>query len=207
MGMLGADDHLPGRPRRILVGGTSGAGKTTLASLIGQALGIPHTELDSLFHGPNWVPRESFEADVHRFTAEPEWVTEWQYSIVRPLLVERADLLIWIDLPRRTQMRQVVGRTIRRRLRREVLWNGNTEGPFRTFFTDPDHIVRWAWKEHGRMAGKVQQVQDRRPDLPIVRLRSRAEVGRWCAGPLRRCAAAATGGEEPPSATYQPDGL
>src|SRR5690606_20822603 len=37
--------------RRILVAGTSGAGKTTLAGRVSGALGLPYTELDSLYHG------------------------------------------------------------------------------------------------------------------------------------------------------------
>jgi len=189
--MLGADDPLPLRPRRVIVAGTSGAGKSTLAGRIGRALRIPYTELDSLFHGPGWVPRESFEADVDRVIAAPGWVCEWQYSVVRTRLAERADLLVWIDLPRRTVIRQVVVRTVRRRLRGEVLWNGNLEGPLHTIFTDREHIIRWAWREHHRTTAKVLSLHERRPTLPIVRLRSRAEVDRWFGG-LQR---------------YQPDGL
>jgi adenylate kinase family enzyme len=191
MPMLGAQDRLPARPHRVLVAGTSGAGKSTLARRIGETLGIAYTELDSLFHGPNWVPRPTFEVEVERFTAAPDWVCEWQYGSIRQLLADRADLLVWIDLPHRTVMRQVIFRTVRRRLRGEELWNGNVEGPLRTFFTDPDHIVRWAWNQHARTAEKVRSLQARRPELPIVRLRTRAEIERWCSGPLR----------------YQPDGL
>jgi adenylate kinase family enzyme len=132
------------RPQKILVAGTSGAGKTTLAGRIGQLLGIEHTELDSLFHGPDWVPLESFETEVRRFSSEPAWVTEWQYGAVRELLAERADLMLWLDLPRRTVMRQVITRTVRRRLQREVLWNRNMEPPLHTILFDPDHVVRWA---------------------------------------------------------------
>ena len=189
--MLGADDPLPRRPHRIVVAGTSGAGKSTVAARIGRTLGIPYTELDSLFHGPNWVPRESFRADVERFSAAPAWVSEWQYGAIRQLLADRADLLVWLDPPRRTVMRQVITRTARRRLRGEVLWNGNTEGPFYTFFTDRDHIVRWAWTQHARTAQKVQEVHKRRPEMVIVRLRRRAEVDRWFTTLAR----------------YQPDGL
>lgn len=46
--------------QRILVAGASGAGKSTLAADISAKLGIPYTEIDSLFHGPNWEPREDF---------------------------------------------------------------------------------------------------------------------------------------------------
>jgi adenylate kinase family enzyme len=88
--VLGPDDPLPRRPRRVLVAGASGAGKTTVAGRVAAVLGVPHVELDSLYHGPGWVPRPEFEADVYAFTAGPAWVTEWQYTKVRPLLAARA---------------------------------------------------------------------------------------------------------------------
>lgn len=189
MPLLGPDDPLPHRPRRVLVAGTSGSGKTTLARAVATALELPHVEIDALFHGPGWTRRPSFEADVRRFGAEPGWVTEWQYSAVRALLAERADLLVWLDLPRSVVLRQVVRRTLVRRLRREQLWNGNVESPLRTILTDRDHIVRWAWRTHAGTGPRVTDLRDRHPDLVVVRLRTRAEVSRWSSGPLRRSAA------------------
>lgn len=73
-------------PPWVLVAGTSGAGKTTFARRLAEELNIPHVEIDALFHGPNWTPRESYEADVRRFVETPAWVTEWQYRVVRDLL-------------------------------------------------------------------------------------------------------------------------
>lgn len=182
--MLGPSDPLPSRPRRVLVAGTSGAGKTTLAARVSAVTGAPHVEIDALFHGPGWTPRPSFEADVLAFCSESDWVTEWQYHHVRDLLADRADLMVWLDLPRATVMRQVVGRTLRRRLRREPLWNGNLEPPLHTVFTDPEHILRWAWSTHHLSSERMQALQQRRPGLPMVRLLSRNDVDRWLAGPL-----------------------
>ena len=91
-------DALPLRPRRVLIAGTSGSGKTTLAERVSEVLGLPHIEIDALFHGPNWTPLETFEAEVIRFSSQPAWVTEWQYAPVRGLLADRADLLVWLDL-------------------------------------------------------------------------------------------------------------
>ena len=191
--MLGPADPLPGRPRRVVVAGTSGAGKTTTARQIAVVLGVPHVELDALFHGPGWTLREAFQDDVHRFSAGEAWVTEWQYRSVRSHLADRADLLVWLDLPRRRVMQQVTRRTVVRRVRRQQLWNGNTEPPFRTFLTDPDHIVRWAWRTHPRTAEHVRDLHARRPDLVMVRLRSPADVRRWLRGPLRAAAGRPSG--------------
>ena len=182
--MLTADDLLPGVPRRVLVAGTSGSGKTTLAGRIAALVGAPHIEIDGLFHGPGWTPRDSFLEDVAAFAAEPGWVTEWQYGTVRPLLLSRADLLVWLDLPRALVIRRVVGRTVHRRLTRTALWNGNLEPPLVTFFTDPDHIVRWAWRTRHANAARVADAVVSRADLRVVRLRSQREVDQWVDGPL-----------------------
>jgi adenylate kinase family enzyme len=183
--LLRAGDALPRCPRRVLVAGTSGAGKTTLAALLGDVLQVPHIEIDALFHGPTWTPRESFAADVDAFSSHSRWVTEWQYDEVRALLAERADLVVWLDLPRATVMRQVVLRTVRRRLRRQVLWNGNIEPPLWTFVTDREHIVRWAWNTHDRTEQRLAVLGLERPELGIVRLHSWREAREWLDGAAR----------------------
>ena len=181
---LNATDVLPVRPQRVIVTGTSGSGKRHLAARIGAALQIPHIEIDALHHGPGWTKRPTFETDVWRFAQSPQWVTEWQYSAVRPLLAERADLLVWLDLCLTRVMWQVIRRTIGRSWRREILWNGNLEPPLWTILRDRDHIVRWAWRTHGQTRNRVVDLAEERPHLTIVRLGNRAEIERWVAGAL-----------------------
>lgn len=189
MPLLDATTPLPHRPERIVVAGTSGSGKTTVAKQIGKLLGIAHVEIDGLFHGPGWVPRPSFLDDVNAFTSGSHWVTEWQYSSARSLLAERAELFVWLDLPRSAVMRQVICRTVRRRVHRIELWNGNYEPPLRALFTDPEHIVRWAWRTYRRNRRLVAALQACLPTLTIVRLHSRKDIERWLAGPLEQAAA------------------
>lgn len=164
---------------RIVVVGTSGAGKSTLARRISATLDLPYVELDALFHGPAWTCRVEFEADVAAFAARGHWVTEYQYSGVRPLLLDRADLMVWLDLPRGRQLLRVVRRTVGRRRRREELWNGNVEASLWRLFTDRDHIIRWAWRTRGQAAELVGAARATRPDLPVVRLRSQRQVDGW----------------------------
>jgi adenylate kinase family enzyme len=183
--VLNAHETLRPVPQRILVAGTSGSGKTTLAGRIAAMVGAPHTEIDALYHGPDWTPRESFLRDVAAFTAEPRWVTEWQYHTARPLLLRRADLLVWLDLPQSLVMRRVIRRTAQRRLNGTVLWNGNHEPSLSSFLTDRDHIVRWAWRTRHENAARVADAVVSRADLRIVRLRGQREVDQWVDGPLR----------------------
>lgn len=177
--MLTADVPLTGMPQRITVAGGSGSGKTTLCNRIAELMGYPRVEIDSLHHGPRWTRRESFVADVDRYTSGPQWVIELQYREVRPLLLERADTLLWLDYPTSVQMTRLMRRTLRRRLLRQELWNGNQEPPLRTFFTDEEHIMRWGWRTRNELKPIVPTVEDHFPSLTTVRLGHPREAGQW----------------------------
>lgn len=181
MPLLSAGDPLPPRLRRVLVAGCSGAGKSTVAAALGARLGLPHHELDALRHGPGWVLRPEFVPDVAAFAATERWATEWQGGEVRALLLPRADLVVWLDLPRRRVFTQLLQRTVHRRVRRVELWNGNVEPPLWTVFSDPEHILRWAWVSYARNRRRMQALSDEAGAPPVVRLRSRREVRQWIA--------------------------
>ncbi|MFN2496238.1 MAG: hypothetical protein ABR608_10080 [Pseudonocardiaceae bacterium] len=74
-------------------------GQSTLSRALSALLSVPYHELDAFYHGPRWVPRPQFTADVIALAATERWVTEWQSSAVRPILLARADLIVWLDLP------------------------------------------------------------------------------------------------------------
>jgi adenylate kinase family enzyme len=183
--LRGSADLLPSTTRRILVTGASGAGKSTLRRVISDALRLPTVEIDSLYHGPDWTPRPTFAAEVDQFTSGAAWVVEWQYSHVRSLLLARADVLVWLDHGRWTVTRRVVRRTVKRRLRRLELWNGNREPALRTMFTDPEHIIRWSWKTYGKRRDEALAVARQRDGPIVVRLSGQSEVDAWIRGPLR----------------------
>ncbi|OUZ12188.1 hypothetical protein BHE97_03085 [Aeromicrobium sp. PE09-221] len=48
---------------------------------VGDVAGLPHTEIDALFHGPPWTPREEFVGDVepslHTFFTDQEHIVRW----------------------------------------------------------------------------------------------------------------------------------
>lgn len=188
--VLCADDRLPVDPRRVAVAGVSGSGKTTLAQQIAHLIGAEHIEIDALYHGPEWEPRPSFIEDVRALVATDTWTIEWQYNDARALIAERADLLVWLDLPFWcTTFPRVVRRTLCRRLRREVLWNGNVEPPLRTLFTHRENVIRWSVStRHQYRALLLSPGAFDTGTTPIVRLRSQSEVDRWLAGPLTSAA-------------------
>jgi adenylate kinase family enzyme len=137
--------------RRISVVGNSGSGKTRLARRLAEQRRIPHLELDSIFHLPGWqepAPDE-FRHRVAAFAAQDTWVIDGNYRVVQDLVWQRADTVVWIDLPRFTVMRRVVPRTLARVVRRTELWNGNREPWSNVLSVDPQRsILAWAWTQH-----------------------------------------------------------
>ncbi|MEV7005377.1 hypothetical protein [Streptosporangium sp. NPDC051022] len=163
---------------RVLIAGISGAGKTTLARRLESRIGLPHHELDALHHGPGWRKRPEFESDVEAFSAGPRWVTEDQYhSALGDLLWERADTLVWLDLPRLTVMRRVVWRSLLRAVTRRELWNGNRESV--RDWLDAEHPIRWAWSQHDRRRQRTAERILRHPHLGVVRLRTARAARRF----------------------------
>jgi adenylate kinase family enzyme len=169
--------------RRVVVVGSSGAGKTWLAGRLASELGVAHVELDAIHHGPGWVPlpeREMREQLDRACPPEGSWVVDGNYSSKGGDAVRaRADAVIWLDFPRAVVMRQLVRRTARRVLFRQPLWNGNRESLCDVLSLDPERsVLLWAWTHHRpQSAAFAAQVDDR-----WVRLRSRDEVERFLAG-------------------------
>jgi adenylate kinase family enzyme len=76
---------------------------------------VRYADLNAIFHQPGWAPLDGGEfcRRVTAIASGDRWVIDGNYSAVRPLVWERADTVVWLDLPRRTVMRRLIWRTIR----------------------------------------------------------------------------------------------
>jgi adenylate kinase family enzyme len=137
--------------RRVSVVGNAGSGKSTLARALAARLGVPHVELDGIYHQPGWTPlaEEELVRRVGEAIAGDGWVIDGNYSAVRPLIWARADTVVWLDRPRRIVMRRIIWRTVRRVISRSELWNGNREPWGNLVRRDPQtSIIAWSWHKH-----------------------------------------------------------
>jgi adenylate kinase family enzyme len=168
-------------PARVLVAGVTGAGKSTLALTLAHRLDLPYTEIDALYHGPNWTPRPSFLADVAALAAGDRWITEWQYSSARPQLAARAELVVWLDYPAHVFLRRLFARRVRRRLTHESLWGGNVEAPLWHLVTGKDNVIRWALSSRKNYRQLIADLAATAPHLRVRRFQSQRQLDAWLA--------------------------
>jgi len=171
-----------GEARRIVVVGTSGSGKTTMARRLAEGLGLPHVELDALHWGPGWTPPpdEEFRRQTAEALAGEEWTTDGNYSKVRDIVWGRAEALVWLDYALPVVLWRVISRTILRIVRREELWHGNREN-LRTSFLSRDSIILWALTTYRRRRKEVPFLfsQPEYSHLRVVHLHSVRQARRW----------------------------
>ena len=172
--------------RRVSLVGVPGSGKTTVGRQLAESMGVPFIELDSIFHQPGWaeLPQDDFRRRVSEALTAEAWVVDGNYAAVRDLVWERADTVVWLDLPRRLVMRRIILRTIRRAVTRQRLWNDNRE-PLTNFYRlDPEqNVIRWAWVKYDEYVDRYgAAMQDAAyAHLRFVRLGTDEEVDAFLA--------------------------
>lgn len=166
--------------RRIVIRGVTGSGKSTLARALADALRLPCIELDAIhWQRPGWQPLSDgeFQSQVSAAleAASDGWVADGNYSAVSAVVLERADTLIWLNLPFRVSFYRCVKRTLQRAWRKELLWGVQRER-LRDQFFSRNSLLLWAITHHRTAARRVREDVRSYRGLRTYELRSQREV-------------------------------
>jgi adenylate kinase family enzyme len=161
-----------GDAHRILVYGATGSGKSTMARQLSELTGIPWTSVDDICWRPGWVPMPQDEQLAHfdALTGADSWILDSAYGGWRPLVLERADLVVALDLARLTSLTRVLRRTTARVIGRQEVCNGNHES-WRTVFAR-DSLVVWHFTSFRRKRREMRAWEAATSGPPVIRLRS-----------------------------------
>jgi adenylate kinase family enzyme len=177
--------------RVAIVATASGCGKTTVGRSLAAILGAPFVELDAIHWQAGWreLDADDLRQRVAPLVAGDAWVIDGSYrGKLGDLVLEAADTVVWLDLPRRIWLPRLVVRTLRRVILREVLWNGNRESLWNAL-VGFDSLFRYALaNERPRRHRYPRELARYR----VARLRSPAEVEAFLRSARRRERSSAT---------------
>ena len=158
-------------PRRIIVLGCAGAGKTTFARRLSQKLGASLVCLDDHWRsewGPDDLP--AFRQLVILAHAEETWVSDGNFATATfDLRLPRADLIVWMERPRWLCLWRAAQRTRRpgEPHQGRDLWK----------------VLRFIWGFHRKNRPMIERLRmEIAPLVAVVHLTSDAESDRFLHG-------------------------
>ncbi|HUV85074.1 MAG TPA: DNA topology modulation protein [Methanosarcinales archaeon] len=85
--------------KKVIIIGSGGAGKSTLARKLSDITGIEIYHLDKLFWQPGWISitREELAGKIKEIVARDSWIIDGNYSSTMDMRMEAADTIIYLD--------------------------------------------------------------------------------------------------------------
>ncbi|PTX57411.1 adenylate kinase family enzyme [Litoreibacter ponti] len=160
--------------KRVLVVGCSGGGKSTLSLKISERFDLEYLSYD---RDVRWLPgwqvrdREEQRQIITQLVRKDRWVMDGTTVSTFDLRLPRADLLVWVRVPRRVALSGIARRVFRNygRVRIDMAEGCPEQLPDREF-------LNFIWTFEKRVAPRIVGGIDRfGPNLPVVTLRSRSE--------------------------------
>lgn len=100
--------------QRVMIIGQPGSGKSTLARNLGALTFLPVIHIDHIHWKAGWIERD--KAEKKQMTLDviknPQWIFEGGHSTTWRERLDRADTLIWLDLPLSRRAWRVFWRTL-----------------------------------------------------------------------------------------------
>jgi|GEM_PF-696135 len=98
------------------------------------------------------------------------------------MLFEKAEMIVWLDLPLSTCLWRSLKRSVTRSLKKESCCNGNNETFWRLF--GKNSILLWVWQTYHRRKQKYSELfAHPPPKQQLVRLKSQFDVKRFIIQP------------------------
>ncbi|MGJ9381920.1 DNA topology modulation protein [Salipaludibacillus sp. CF4.18] len=157
---------------KIILIGSSGSGKSTMARQLGDKLNVDVYHLDSLFWKPGWVevPKNEQRETQKQLVRKDRWIIDGDYESTVDLRMNAADTVIFLDTNRYLCLYRVVNRW---RKHRNKTRPDSGAGPDRI----TSSFLKWVWSYPNIVRPKVMEKIERLKDeKQIIILKTPKEV-------------------------------
>lgn len=159
---------------RVLIIGPCGAGKSTLARMLGPRLGLSVYHMDQLNWRPGWVEssKDAIHARLAEILEQDRWLIDGNYGGTLGPRLEKADTILYLDYP--------ISLCVRRLMNRIWTWRGRTrpdmtEGcPERFDFAFLLYVLQWNSGPRRRTEAALTGHETK-----IIRLKSPLQLKDW----------------------------
>jgi adenylate kinase family enzyme len=159
--------------KRVLIIGSGGAGKSTLARRLGRETGIEVIHLDKLYWRPNWTEpsKDEWKRTVSAELAKDSWIIDGNFGGTMEMRLKACDAVVFLDLPRAV----CLGRVLKRRIScgkngRPDMAEGCNEKLDLKF-------LGWVWNFGRDTKPRIEfRLREFARDIPVFRLRSAREA-------------------------------
>lgn len=167
---------------RVVVIGTTGAGKTTMAKRVAEAIGATALDIDDFHWQPGWVertPAEMIELFREAFQSE-RWTLAGNHSRTRDFTWGEADTVIWLNYSVWVVFPRLLWRTIKRVVTKEEVMPGCVE-TFRAQFMSKDSLLVWFFQTFWKRKKEYSKVisQDKFRHLTVLEFRHPRQAKRF----------------------------
>ncbi len=159
--------------KRVVIIGSPGFGKTTFARKLAAKTGLPLIHLDMYYHNSNtkyYDNKEAWKVRVLEFSAQDSWIIDGNYGSTMAARFERADTIIYFDMPRRKAFYGIAKRQVQHINKKRVeMPDGWKEKPNWAF-------LKYAWGFQKKYKEGTKQLLAQNKDKRIVIFKNRKQI-------------------------------
>jgi len=159
--------------KRVLIIGSGGAGKSTLARRLGEATGIEVVHLDVLHWRPNWTesPKDEFRKLLEDVLKKESWIMDGNFGGTMEMRLKACDTVIFLDFPRTVCLYRII--------KRRLTYHGTNRPDMAEGCQEKIdfEFLHWVWTYAARAKPEVEERLKRfGKDKTVIRLRSKKQV-------------------------------